>query len=259
MLKNGLTLACLFTLPLAACGPTAEVDLAEDALVRSLTYEPAADAEADPDVQSVEADEGSALEAEVAGGCEPIAVNETVLARYDVDGSGTLNEEERTALVDAVRARRDASALQRLRRRPVRRAVQFIYDADESGALDDDERAALQADLLARCDARNARLLTTFDLDGTGDLDAEERAAARADRRARVQQRRADQLATYDLDGSGRLETDERAALRDDREARRRALATEFDADDSGALDAGEKDALREHLRARIRGEDVSA
>jgi hypothetical protein len=98
-----------------------------------------------------------------------------ILERWDKDGDGRINDDERAAMKEALVAK---------------------HDADGDGQLNDAERAAaVEAGDLPRRrpaggvarGAREKRLLEKFDKDGDGQLSEEERQAARE----AVQKRRA--------------------------------------------------------------------
>ncbi|GHC01892.1 hypothetical protein GCM10007047_17920 [Cerasicoccus arenae] len=84
---------------------------------------------------------------------------EEILAKFDVDGDGKLNESEKKA---AKEARQEQMVLRR-------------FDADGDGQLSSEERA--QADAFRA--EREAKMLAKFDTDGDGILSDEERQAAR--------------------------------------------------------------------------------
>lgn len=79
-----------------------------------------------------------------------------VLAKFDKDKDGKLNEEERKAAMEARKAEMLAK-----------------FDKNKDGKLDEDERKAAM-------EARKAEMLKRFDKDGNGELDDEEKKAARA-------------------------------------------------------------------------------
>ena len=77
-----------------------------------------------------------------------------VIQKFDKDGDGKLNEEERTAMREEMRKNREKA-----------------FDKNGDGKLDETERAAMQ-------EARKARE-KAFDKDGDGKLSPEERKAMR--------------------------------------------------------------------------------
>lgn len=76
-----------------------------------------------------------------------------IIARFDKDGDGKLNQEEREA-AKAARGQMRAKVLER-------------FDADKDGKLSETEREAMKAAILEK-----------FDADGDGELSVEERKAA---------------------------------------------------------------------------------
>ena len=210
------------------------------------------DGAAEEDVIYEDIDDG-----DYAASCRLGQFRAKVVAEYDLDGDGELDEDERLALRDDFQAppfRRVAHArVHRVKR------LAWIYDMDDSRDLDEDERATLRADLEARCDARQAWLLDRYDADDSGDLDADEWQAARDDLRERRAARRQAFLDEYDTDGDGALDRFERIEARIDRLesilARHAAALDLYDVDDDGELSTEERLPLREALQDRVAGE----
>jgi Ca2+-binding EF-hand superfamily protein len=118
-----------------------------------------------------------------------------LVLKFDADGDGVLNEEERAAADDAIEA-----------------ALVARFDAEpKDGVLSDEERAAacetLRAEKEALKAAEKAKLLEEFDADKDGKLNREENAAARAAKEAAL-------LAEFDADKDGVLSDEERAAAK---------------------------------------------
>lgn len=168
--------------------------------------------------------------------------------RFDTDGSGDLDTDERAALVDEFGDPSDRLEL-----------LMSVYDADGSGSLEASELDVLKQDLEARCENLRSRLFAELDQNGDGTLDDAEREAARAALSDRFAARHAARVREFDGNGDGRLGPLERrragASIRSRVEARRGAIADDFDADGNGELDADERAALDEHLRRCVRGE----
>lgn len=197
---------------------------------------------------------------ELVRGCGIKALRGSLVRRFDADGNGTLDAEEREALSEEFGGHpRRFFHFWRPQRHHRLMLLKWVYDADESGDLSDAERAELEADLEARCEARKERLLEEFDADGDGTLSDEEWVAVHDAIKERWQARRAKLLEEFDKNGDGVLDREERLAAREAIRARiqerRDALKAEFDANGDGTLDAAERAALREYLRERIRGE----
>ncbi len=124
---------------------------------------------------------------------------------YDADNSGTLDEDERSALrADLEQRCEDRHAY-----------LLDTYDEDDSGSLDEEEWAQIHEDLHARREAKRAAILDAFDLDGDGRLDFAERHAACQAWHEILRARRASAIEAYDEDGDGVLNDDEKAALRE--------------------------------------------
>src|SRR5690606_10690349 len=84
------------------------------------------------------------------------------IKEFDKDANGELDDAERTAMRDAMRARNEER----------RKEMLAKYDADKDGELSADERKAMQA-------AVQAEMLERFDADKDGELSESERAEMR--------------------------------------------------------------------------------
>ncbi|MCU0796274.1 MAG: EF-hand domain-containing protein [Akkermansiaceae bacterium] len=87
-----------------------------------------------------------------------------VIEKFDADGDGKLNQEERKAAMQALRERMEKRREEMLAK----------YDKDGDGKLNEEERATMQADMKAK----HEELLKKYDADGDGKLNQEERKAA---------------------------------------------------------------------------------
>ncbi|GAA5484801.1 EF-hand domain-containing protein [Haloferula sargassicola] len=83
-----------------------------------------------------------------------------VLEKFDKDGDGKLNEEERKAMRDE--------------REAMRKKIMATYDTDGDGKLSADERKAMREAMMKR----HKELLEKYDADKDGKLSSEERKAA---------------------------------------------------------------------------------
>lgn len=124
-----------------------------------------------------------------------------LLKKYDKDGDGKLNEEERTAW----RTEREKEMLAK-------------YDADKDGKLNDEERKKMEAENPRRGFWQpDAETIKKFDKDGDGKLNDEETKALR-------EARQKEMLEKYDADKDGKLNDEERnkafGEFRKQREAR---------------------------------------
>ncbi|MGC4013687.1 MAG: hypothetical protein QM755_04100 [Luteolibacter sp.] len=94
------------------------------------------------------------------GGQRPGA-NPEMIKKYDKDGDGKLSEEERKAMMEDMKAKREAHE----------KALLEKYDADKDGKLSDEERKTAREE-------EQKRILATYDKDKDGKLSEEERKAA---------------------------------------------------------------------------------
>lgn len=85
-----------------------------------------------------------------------------IIAKFDKDGDGKLNEEELKA---AKAAREEMEAARR-------KEMLEKFDKDKDGELNEDEKEAMRAEI-------KKRMLEKFDKDGNGELSEEERAEMR--------------------------------------------------------------------------------
>jgi Ca2+-binding EF-hand superfamily protein len=136
-----------------------------------------------------------------------------MLERFDKDGDGELNDEERQAAREAFRAEREA-----------RRQAWLLeqYDKDGDGVLNEEEQAQLDADREAReaerakREAENKqRALEAYDADGDGELSEAEKQEGRQARREYMMEQREAFTARFDTNGDGELTGDERLGIRE--------------------------------------------
>jgi Ca2+-binding EF-hand superfamily protein len=136
-----------------------------------------------------------------------------MLERFDKDGDGELNDEERQAAREAFRAEREA-----------RRQAWLLeqYDKDGDGVLNEEEQAQLDADREAReaerakREAENKqRALEAYDADGDGELSEAEKQEGRQARREYMMGQREAFTARFDTNGDGELTGDERLGIRE--------------------------------------------
>lgn len=197
----------------------------------------------------------SSREPLVARGCGFETIVENVVARYDADQSGDLDESERAGLVAEFGDAESGLAAEHPNRgQPSRAAVLLdTYDSDASGTLEAGEIAALQADIEARCADRLTKLVEKFDANGDGTLDESEWQGARVALRERITEHRRERSAAFDTDADGQLDDDELAEVRSDAMERRASVEAEFDANADGQLDDEERLALTEYLRQCVK------
>lgn len=85
-----------------------------------------------------------------------------VIAKFDKDGDGKLNDDEK-AEAKAARGEREATRKKEMLEK---------FDADKDGKLNDDEKAAMREEV-------KKKMLEKFDKDGDGELNEDERAEMR--------------------------------------------------------------------------------
>lgn len=137
--------------------------------------------------EAVEADSGGR---EGAQREEWARMRSDAIGRFDRDGDGELNEDERAA----------ARAEWESRAQETRRLMMRRYDLDGDGELNEAERDAARQEVRElRQDIRD-RIVPQYDLDGDGELSPAEREAAGPAFRAEFERIRA--LAELDRDGS---------------------------------------------------------
>ena len=180
--------------------------------------------------------------------------------RFDTDGDGEISEEEREAIRDFWRQRREEERERRLVER---------FDADGDGILNEDERMVAEAEMEARRVERQARMTERFDTDGDGQLsEAESQAARESFRRGRGgddrggnpgdRWRRA--IEQYDRDGDGELNLDESydAYLDQFDQRTRREFVRRYDTNDNGGIDASDLNAFMERYKAEDPSTDIN-
>ena len=158
-----------------------------------------------------------------------------ILEKFDANGDGELDEEERAAAREAMGGRRGKKGPgpkgdkdgEGVRDRDGKRGgpppgIIEQFDADGDGKLNEEERAAAKAafeakmaERKAEMEAHRAAILEEFDLDKDGKLNEEERAAAHAAMKERMEAKRAELLEKYDIDEDGKLSEIGRASCRE--------------------------------------------
>ena len=136
---------------------------------------------------------------------------EEIIKKFDKDGDGKLNEDERAEARKAWQARSGGGRWAEIIKK---------YDKDGDGKLSDEEKAEAKKARRARAGDRRAEFMKKHDTDGDGQLSDEEQAAARkamAERRGGGEGRggrRAEIIKKFDKDGDGKLSDEERAEAR---------------------------------------------
>ena len=169
-----------------------------------------------------------------------------IIKRFDKDGDGKLNEDERKAAQEEMRKRfgggapggapgaGGAEGMEKLLENPGPRILER-YDADKDGKLSDEEKKKAREEMKGRFDQGRGDMLKRFDKDGDGKLSDEERKQGMEEMRKRFR------------DGGG-----EGA----EGEAMRQRLRERFDTNKDGQIDEGERAKMRE---ARQAGSEDSA
>jgi len=170
------------------------------------------------------------------------------MQKYDKDGDGKLDEKEREAIRDGFRQRMEDWR---------RRASERRYDEDGDGKLSAKEKAAMaagEAERTAEREKRRKEFMDKYDTDKDGDISSEERRAIGEEMRRRWTERR------YDKDRDGKLSAEEKAAMDDaeakrtaEREKRRKEFMDKYDTDGDGELSEAERKAIRDSWRDRMR------
>jgi Ca2+-binding EF-hand superfamily protein len=273
MKTSYLSLFLVFPAALAACGgQEADELIDESAAVALSSDDPDADANTeetlaanDMDFDEAAADRTDAMTRaepqEAIFSCDFSALREQIKARFDVNGDGTLDRQERAELRDHLDDHPRVRFARRLLlggRKPhlhVWKRIKWAFDTDNDGTLSDSERAELIAASEARCERRRANFIERFDTDGDGQLTREEVRAGIEAVRARWQEKKAEFLAQWDANGDGELDDTERAALREHLQSRREEIKARvieaFDADGDGMLGTEELAALKAAIRAK--------
>jgi Ca2+-binding EF-hand superfamily protein len=115
---------------------------------------------------------------------------EQLLEKFDTDGDGQLNEEERAAMREAAEKHRGGKDGER----PSREEILEKFDADGDGQLSEEERAAAREAMGGRKGRRGhgnrEEMMKKYDTDGDGELNEEERAAMREEFEKRKKEQR---------------------------------------------------------------------
>jgi Ca2+-binding EF-hand superfamily protein len=174
------------------------------------------------------------------GGEQFQEIQKQLLAKYDKDGDGQLNREERRASADEARQLYQQAFIKQ-------------FDTNGDGKLDDAEQQAARDQFRARMEEGFKR---RFDKDGDGVLNAAEQAEydkARADYQKQAEEGRARFMKEFDKNGDGQLDDAERQAMtetfRQRGEQRRADFLKRFDADGDGQISDAERQTGTDTMR----------
>ena len=183
-----------------------------------------------------------------AWGARAEGARQNFMKTYDKDGDGKLDEKEREAIRDGFRQRMEDWR---------RRAAERRYDKDGDGKLNDEEKAAMAQGEAARAaegEKRRKEFMARYDTDGDGEVSSEKRKAIGEDMRRRWTERR------YDTDRDGKLSDEEKAAMAAgeakraaEGEKRRKEYMDKYDTDGDGKISDAERKAIGDAWRSRMR------
>ena len=175
-----------------------------------------------------------------------------LLEKYDANGNGEIDEDERDKMRDDYRKRAEEQRKQWELQR---------YDANKDGELDEqelakqaadrEEREKRMAEYRAQAEERRKKWIAEWDADGDGELNEKERDAMRETYRRRADEARQEYLKKWDADGNGELSDEERQASRDDIRRRYEERRKAMDADGDGQVSSEESRAYREALEKK--------
>ena len=183
------------------------------------------------------------------------------LAKYDLDGDGKLSDEEKAA------AKRD-------RRRPMKMMMEQMkllhFDTDNDGKINEDEKAQFDAFSKSMTDMnkRWRKRLFDFDTDGDGEVSPEERQAGTKELRKMGWRMMVRMMRAMDADGDGKVGLDEQSGFMEHMQERTsewlEKFMNKFDADGDGRiLKPNERKALLEGMddefEARVKKHDKNA
>ena len=170
-------------------------------------------------------------------------LREEAMKRFDKDGDGKLDDDERAEAMDALK-KKGADVQAQFRQMLLRR-----FDADKSGTLDETERKTALDEVMKQLEQNGPMVKNTvlgmvknrFDADGDGALSPEELATAREELTARLLQSVAGAAKTAPLDPAARRKQTE--------DARKKEMLDRYDADGDGTLDESERERAKEDLK----------
>ena len=186
-----------------------------------------------------------------------------LLEKFDADGDGKLNDDEKAKAREAMRKRRGDKT--RGDRKP----------GDKKPGSDKAREGRRPGKGGPGADFRK-KMLEKYDADKDGKLNEEERGKAREEMKKHFKERRAEMLKKFDKDGDGKLSEEERKALHEAMKKRhgdrkpgegrpggpgkgprgadfRKKMIEKFDADGDGKLNEEERAKARESFKKRAK------
>ncbi|HEY0989998.1 MAG TPA: hypothetical protein VGD80_23170 [Kofleriaceae bacterium] len=124
------------------------------------------------------------------------------LQKYDRNGNGTLDVDERARMASERKARVEA----------LRGRINARYDRNGNGVLEPDEEQTLRADR-GKLSGFKGAALRRYDANHNGVIDPEERQRMRTEQHAFLTDVKGKLLARFDANGDGTLDAQERAAM----------------------------------------------
>jgi len=175
-----------------------------------------------------------------------------ILKEFDKDGDGKLDEAERKAAREAMKAKREA----------FRKKMLEKFDKDKDGKISQEERKAAREAFFANLKENHPELFKRLDTNNDGTLSDEEKAKARRMRSGRRGgpggQPPKVILAKFDKDKDGKLNEAERKAAREafwsGLKERNPELFKRIDADGDGVISDEEKTEARKKMHRRRGG-----
>ena len=181
-------------------------------------------------------------------------LKEEAMKRFDKNGDGRLDDEERAEAFEAMK-KKGGEIQGQLRQFMLRR-----FDADGDGKLDEAERKAAFDETMKQLEENGPMVKNTvlgfvhkrFDADGNGTLDKEELAVAREELTKRIIQG----IAATE---SPATPVDPVARKKQAEEKRKQEMLDRFDTDGDGSLDEQEREAAKAELKKRYDDLDAAA
>lgn len=167
-----------------------------------------------------------------------------LLARYDANGDGKLDENEKGAMRRHLQKEFE----------PLRNRMLAAYDSNGDGKLDADEQQAGRKAELAKLDGLRTSMLPKYDANLNGTIDPGERAEIRRDGQEFLKDVKAQVTQRYDANNNGVLDPEESAAVSAVAEKLRQEMRErlkQYDVNGDGKLDEAERDKLKSDLESK--------